>query len=249
MNQIHPRDKTISEIEQHKKIALSKIEALIDNYISNDKNKADKFNYWLEDYAKFLEYENKFNPKSLRKYKRGEIIKAHLGYNIGSEEGGLHYCVVIDKNNHLSSPVITVIPLTSLKPSRDISKLRNGELYIGNELYENVQNKINLLMLETQKKFSGIEQISYNKENIKELRNNINDASDSVKRLDIIDRLSKEAAKMKSGSIALVGQIKTISKIRIYDPKTNDDVLSKIKLSSGTLDKIDDEIKKLFLKN
>ena len=112
MNQIHPRDKTISEIEQHKKIALSKIEALIDNYISNDKNKADKFNYWLEDYAKFLEYENKFNPKSLRKYKRGEIIKAHLGYNIGSEEGGLHYCVVIDKNNHLSSPVITVIPVS-----------------------------------------------------------------------------------------------------------------------------------------
>lgn len=54
---------------------------------------------------------------------------------------------------------------------------------------------------------------------------------------------------MKSGSIALVGQIKTISKIRIYDPKTNDDVLSKIKLSSETLDKIDDEIKNLFLKN
>ncbi len=34
---------------------------------------------------------------SLRRYKRGEIVKVHLGFNVGSEEGGLHYAVVLDK--------------------------------------------------------------------------------------------------------------------------------------------------------
>ncbi len=247
MSEKHPKDKTILEIEQHKKIALSKIEALIDNYISSDKNKADKFNYWLEDYAKFLEFEDKFNPKSLRKYKRGEIIKAHLGYNVGSEEGGLHYCIVIDKNNALSSPVVTVIPLTSLKASRDISNLRTGELYIGDELYKKIVDKTNLLIRETRAKFSEINQTIYN--NAKEINKSKDEISDILKELDIIDRLNKEVKKMKVGSIALVGQIKTISKIRIYDPKTNSDVLSKIRLSPETLDKIDTEIKKLFLKN
>ena len=52
---------------------------------------------------------------SLRRYKRGEIVKVHLGFNVGSEEGGLHYAVVLDKNNAKSSPVITIIPLTSVK--------------------------------------------------------------------------------------------------------------------------------------
>ncbi len=247
MSEKHPKDKTILEIEQHKKIALSKVEALIDNYISRDKNKADKFNYWLEDYAKFLEFEDKFNPKSLRKYKRGEIIKAHLGYNVGSEEGGLHYCIVIDKNNALSSPVVTVIPLTSLKASRDISNLRTGELYIGDELYKKIVDKTNLLIRETRAKFSEINQTIY--DNAKEINKSKDEISDILKELDIIDRLNKEVKKMKVGSIALVGQIKTISKIRIYDPKTNSDVLSKIRLSPETLDKIDTEIKKLFLKN
>ena len=54
---------------------------------------------------------------------------------------------------------------------------------------------------------------------------------------------------MNKGSIALVSQITTISKIRIYDPKTNFDILSKIKLSNENLDLIDAELKKLFLKN
>ena len=44
--------------------------------------------------------------------------------------------------------------------------------------------------------------------------------------------MKNEIKNMKKGSIALVNQITTISKIRIYDPKRNDDVLSKIRLSN-----------------
>lgn len=51
---------------------------------------------------------------------------------------------------------------------------------------------------------------------------------------------------MKCGSIALVNQITTISKIRIYDPKTDHDILSGIRLSNEKLDLIDDEIQKNY---
>ena len=51
---------------------------------------------------------------------------------------------------------------------------------------------------------------------------------------------------MKQGSIALVNQITTVSKIRIYDPKTDYDILSNIKLSNEKLDLLDAEIIKRY---
>lgn len=53
-------------------------------------------------------------------YKRGNIVKLNFGFNIGSEYGGLHYGVVLDNHNAQSSPVITVIPLTSVKDNGPI---------------------------------------------------------------------------------------------------------------------------------
>lgn len=53
---------------------------------------------------------------------------------------------------------------------------------------------------------------------------------------------------MKQGSIALINQITTISKQRIYNPKTNYDILSGIKLSPNNLDKINDKIVELYIK-
>ena len=67
--------------------------------------------------------------------------------------------------------------------------------------------------------------------------------------LEFVKRMQNETEKMKHGSIALVGQIKTISKIRIYDPKTNFDILSNVKLSSERLDCIDNEIISNFTNN
>ena len=64
--------------------------------------------------------------------------------------------------------------------------------------------------------------------------------------LDLIKRMKFEVNKMKIGSIALVCQIRTISKMRIYDPKTNFDILSGVKLSSEKLDLIDHEILQSF---
>ena len=55
-----------------------------------------------------------------------------------------------------------------------------------------------------------------------------------------------EVQNMRIGSIALVNQVTTISKIRIYDPKTDHDILSGIKLSNEKLDLIDGEVRQRF---
>ena len=65
--------------------------------------------------------------------------------------------------------------------------------------------------------------------------------------LDLLRRVESEIRKMKKGSIALINQITTISKIRIYDPKTDHDILSGIRLTNESLDKIDAEILKMYM--
>lgn len=48
---------------------------------------------------------------------------------------------------------------------------------------------------------------------------------------------------MNKGTIVLLNQITTISKMRLYDPKNNNSVLKDIVLSSETMDKIDEQLK------
>ena len=70
------------DLREHKEKALQKLEDYIDSLINNPdpkiQSKADKLSYWLEDWSKFLSFEPEFHSDSLRRYKRGEIIKAHL---------------------------------------------------------------------------------------------------------------------------------------------------------------------------
>lgn len=79
-----------------------------------------------------------------------------------------------------------------------------------------------------------------------ELNNNITQA---YKKLKLAEKINKEVQKMKFGSVAIINQIRVISKQRIYDPKTELDILSGIKLSNENLDLIDEKIRKMFIKN
>lgn len=76
--------------------------------------------------------------------------------------------------------------------------------------------------------------------------------AEQIKKLDnkikLMGKMLRETQKMKMGSIALVGQITTISKIRIYDPIYPSDTLSNIRLSDKTMDKLDRKIVDLFTK-
>jgi nitrogen-specific signal transduction histidine kinase len=63
----------------------------------------------------------------------------------------------------------------------------------------------------------------------------------------MLDNVRNEAIRMKEGSVALISQITTISKIRIYDPEYATHCLAGIKLEPSTLSMIDEKIKELFI--
>lgn len=218
----------------HKQIALNQLDSLLTYHIENNNlKKANLLSYWFEDFAKYNLAEETFNPKLLKKYKRGSIIKANLGFNAGNEEGGLHYCIVLDKSNALSSGTLTVIPLTSIKENK---KYNSTTLNLGDEIYLNLKEICDNMSQKLSKEYEDIWKLP----------------SEKVEQFNIdfkyIKRVEKEISKMKKGSIALVSQITTISKQRIYDPKTSSDILANLRVSNNTLDLIDSKIKELFIK-
>lgn len=218
----------------HKQIALNQLDSLLTYHIENNNfKKANLLSYWFEDFAKYNLAEETFNPKLLKKYKRGSIIKANLGFNVGNEEGGLHYCIVIDKSNALSSGTLTVIPLTSIKENK---KYNSTTLNLGDEIYLNLKKICDNMSQKLSKEFEDI--WKFPTEKVEQFN------------LDFkyIKKVEKEISKMKKGSIALVSQITTISKQRIYDPKTSSDILANLRVSNTTLDLIDSKIKELFIK-
>lgn len=246
------KEKTKEQLEAHKWQALHQMEVYLDSLINSEDpkkmGKSDKLSYWLEDWTKFLDFEPQFSPLSLRRYKRGEIIKVHLGFNIGSEEGGLHYAVVLDKQNAKSSPVITIVPLTSVKPKTDIEHLKKGSLFLGNELFTNLNAKISYTTKHLTEEVQLLQQLVEGREEMtsEELSSISERLNKAQSELTLLSRMRSEIQKMRQGSIALVNQITTISKIRIYDPKTDHDILSGIKLSNEKLDLIDNEIRQMY---
>lgn len=220
-----------------------------------EEKKGETLAYWLNDYARFLSKESSFDPQKLIRYKRGSIVKAHLGYRVGSEEGGLHYGIIIDTQNERSSPTATIIPLTSVKPWKNIEELHRSQVYIGNEIYELLQAKINREIDETNNSQNQLKKMLDEPPNaddapIELRRAYINALEDQIKKLHnkgkLLEKMHREIQKMKIGSIALVGQITSISKIRIFDPVYPADTLSSIRLSDKTMDKLDRKIIELF---
>lgn len=261
------------DVIENKNQAINKLSDFLENCIIRDEEhlkKANLLSYWIKNYIDYIEREENFNSFNLKHYKRGDVIKANLGFNIGNELGGLHYCVVLDVINAKSYSTLTIIPLSSSKPNK---KIHNTSVSLGNELAISIINKArNLLnsidkdkVISYEKKFNiyemnlrereknriyGNQEQSLNYENIP---HNITDeeilaTKNFNKKLPIIEKIIQEAEQMKSGSIALVNQITTISKQRIYDPKNDLDILSGIRISEKNLNLIDEKIKELFLK-
>lgn len=244
--------KDITRLTEHKEQALLTVQNYIDGLINvSDENdsagsrkKADLICYWLKDYIRFLSLEKDFDPQNLKRYKRGEIVKVHLGFRIGSEEGGLHYAVVLDTNNPRSSPTLTVVPLTSVKEGKDLKNLPTGSVYLGDELYNALDAKIKTLINDANKELREIvsdvkKDNQYFDSDEAEILKRFKKVKKNIK---LLEKSEKEIYKMKRGSIALTNQIVTVSKLRIYDPKSSYDVLSGIKLSNDNLDKIDRKI-------
>ena len=231
------------DYESLRDTALAEIKKYMD---SIDQDRAKKLAYWIKDYANFLTQEQTFQPQKLIRYERGAIVKVHLGYRVGSEEGGLHYAIVMDKNNALSSPTITVIPLTSVKPGVDLSKLHFSNVPIGNEVYTLLTSNFNAEIRSARQHLYEIQELDANLSTQDDMDTLSRKIAETKKQISYCNKMKKEADRMKQGSIALVGQITTVSKIRIYDPRYSKDALSKVRVSSDTLDLLDAKIQELF---
>ena len=248
------------DVIKNKNEAIKMMTDYLDNCLetedSNNIKQVNLISYWLRDYIKYIKDEKNFNPINLKTYERGDIIKVNLGFNIGRELGGLHYCVVIDKKNNRNSPVVTVIPLSSQKTD----KINKNSIILGNDIYNKLieksnklieDNKIeikenkNKLLIETKRLTENNATTNEISMKTNELKNNI---AEAFKKLELAEKINKEIQKMKYGSIAIINQIRVVSKQRIYDPKTEFDILSGIKLSDENLNLIDVKMKKMFIK-
>lgn len=185
--------------------------------------------YWFNDFANYHDEEKNFDTTKIITFKRGSIIKVNLGYNIGSELGGLHYCIVLNKKDNPRNKTLNVIPLTSKKPDK---KYPSSTVDLGNEIYDTLNKLYSERKIELSQKYIDI----------------WNMPSEEVTQFTIdfqyIEKIKNEISKMKKGSIALTEQITTISKQRIF----YDDVLKKVYLSEESLNLLDNKIKKLFTK-
>lgn len=275
---------TKEDVIQNKKEAIKCLNKMLESFINDSSGrhlkKANLISYWLKDYVNLINFEEKFEPTKNIAYKRGNIVKLNFGFNVGSEYGGLHYGVVLDNRNSHNSPVLTVIPLTSVKDGKTI---HSNSVELGNEIYRSLklkydtisktlkseQTEINL----TLQLFSRLLTMS---ENIMEEVNSCEQGSDEYsqklstahqyrgaasKLKDIweekqkhneeeqeyLDKIGAEISQMKEGSIALVNQITTVSKMRIFDPRNLKGVLAGISLSEQNMDKINQKVKELYV--
>lgn len=238
--------KTGKDLEEHIDKAVSKIDKYLHGLANVHPKKAELISYWIHDFTKMVDLEDSFIRAKKRRYKKGDIVKVNLGFNIGSEQGGLHYAVVLEKHNPYSHATITIAPLTSVDIQSDTKKgTRYGEIHLGTELYDKLIDKCDSEIENCSKCIKALDfenipncDISEYKETLEKFNRHQKEAKKTL----------KEIEKMKSGSICLINQITTISKIRIYNPKSNKDVLHGIRLSDETLDIIDENIRKFFLK-
>ena len=103
---------------------------------------------------------------------------------------------------------------------------------LGSELYSSLNLKVNTVRQSVKRELDTLNEI------IEKAKTEITPVSEEMSieidqklkylknQVQNLDSMVKEIGKMKSGSIALVNQITTISKIRIRDPKSTSGVLS-----------------------
>ncbi|MBR1694988.1 MAG: type II toxin-antitoxin system PemK/MazF family toxin [Selenomonas sp.] len=115
------------------------LQQLLKSKDSHQNKMAGLLAYWIKDYVRLMSKER--STTKYRRYKRGEVVKVHLGFRIGSEQGGLHYAVVVTTNDSVKSPVVTVVPLTSLKTADEVTHLPFGSVFLGAQLLSKLQEK------------------------------------------------------------------------------------------------------------
>ena len=274
---------TKEDVIKNKKESIKCINKMLEGFINDPTEKhlkkANLISYWLKDYVKMIGFEETFNPTKNIAYKRGNIVKVNFGFNVGAEYGGLHYGVVLDNHNAHNSPVVTVVPLTSMK---DTKELHSNSVDLGNELYKSLKLKydtiskalkeeqedimttsdaFDLLLELAEDSLNKYKSYTKNEDKAEELTRAedylsatqkiekiLNEKADHNKKQQAyLEKIGLEISRMKNGSIALVNQITTVSKMRIFDPRNLKGVLSGISLSEENMEKINEKVKELYV--
>lgn len=239
---------SLEELEKLINKSITKLTNLIndlknDTADTNSFKKAGLLAYWISDYVHMLRNEKTFDSKKLLKYNRGDIVSVNFGYRVGSELGGKHFAIVLDNHNSIKSDVVTVLPLTS-KKDKDANTCFCYELKHG--LFELHEIKLNKLIDECSLELNSI-LATANSQTAEQFKT-ISKRIDAVnKKISEAEDLNKSLARLKDGTIVNVGQIVTISKIRILNPKKASDSLNKIRISGEDLDAINEKIAYLYL--
>lgn len=217
----------------HKDNSLKRLDLSFLKHIElSEYKKSDLLAYWINDFAVYHDEERKFDIAKSGIYSRGDVIKVNFGFNIGNELGGLHYCIVLNKYDNTRNGALNVIPLTSRK---DNKKYDSSSVNIGKELYNVFKDKI-------EKEKQKLQQILNELDKFDDIPINIQNIIEKEKKY--IEKMEEEISKMKQDSIALINQITTISKQRIF----KDTVRRNVRVSNVALNLIDKQIIKFFTK-
>ena len=222
---------------EHKDKSLKRLDMSFQKHIELEEfKKSNLLSYWITDFSNYHDMERTFDTTELKSFKRGDIIKVNLGFNLGHELGGLHYCIVLTKYDNPRSDTLNVIPLSSKKESKSYNKYNCVDL--GDEIYNLINNKFEKSLKQIKNEVTFLNSLDDipSREKINELSNTLN----------YLEEVKLELSKMKHGSIALISQITTISKIRIFNTKNN--ILLGIHATNKTLDLLDSKIMELFTK-
>lgn len=257
MSKKYTKDEAIA----FKKKSFKKLNALLESFINKPlptsasdtdyTKKAALISKWLEQYVNYISFENKFDPSKNISYQRGDIVFVNFGFGVGSEFGGNHYAVVLDKDNKHNASSITVIPLSSYKDNKDVYK---RDVYLGNELYEKMNLKLKTSLMNMTNELANITLMlnlladASSTEETERLQRELSTKQNSIKsEIKDAKRVQKELANLKEGSIAKIEQIRTISKMRIYNPKNKRDPLYGIRFSEESMKKLNLKLKELYV--
>lgn len=220
---------------------LNRLNETINKKIETDYKKSVLLTYWLKDYNNFLKQELTYKPNYQPSLKQGSIVQVNLGFRLGNEQGGLHYAIVLDKNDNKRKPIITVIPLSSIKEGK---KLHKTHVNLGTEVYNLIDIKTKQIIDSANNQINELSKLIKNKENDVKLEELIDKQNENIKyAIDCI----KKTKNLKKGSYAICEQIITISKMRVYDPITTKDPLYNLIISEESMEKIKKIIKQNYI--
>lgn len=233
---------------------------------SKNNNKFRFLPNWLEKESNLFLSETQNTSKSYNVLKRGSLIFVDFGINIGSELSNRHWAVVLNKNDSPKSRNLTVLPISSKEKKFSVmideviqQKSKRFLLPILDKIGFDYFSIIHYALTEiTPFDLGSADEIyqefliqygdAYNSESAKEIYDN----GAGMEKVENTNRKLKDLVnhyqRFNKISYAKCDQIKTISKDRII--YINElDPCGKIKVSDETLDRIDEKLKELYLKN